>query len=58
MVQQIITLQDMEKYCDELFTGEEEAKKAAPILKGILANDRTFLSFSSIQYRSPSDSCP
>jgi hypothetical protein len=37
MVQQIITLRDMEKYADQLFTGEREAKKAAPILKGILA---------------------
>ncbi len=26
----------MEKYSDELFTGEEEARKAAPIVKGIL----------------------
>ena len=26
----------MEKYSDELFTGEREAKKATPILKGIL----------------------
>ena len=36
MVQQIITLRDMEKYADQLFTGEREAKKAAPILKAIL----------------------
>jgi hypothetical protein len=34
MVQQIIPLRDMEKYADQLFTGEREAKKAAPILKG------------------------
>jgi len=36
MVQQIITLRDMEKYADQLFTGAREAMKAAPILKGIL----------------------
>ena len=36
MVQQIITLRDMEKYADQLFTGEREARKAAPVLKGIL----------------------
>jgi hypothetical protein len=36
MVQQIITLRDMEKYADQIFTGEREARKAAPILKGIL----------------------
>jgi hypothetical protein len=36
MVQQIITLQDMEKYVDQLFTSEREANKAAPILKAIL----------------------
>ena len=36
MVRQITTLRDMEKYADQLFTGEREAKKTAPILKGIL----------------------
>ena len=36
MVQQIITPRDMEKYYAELFTGQEETKKAAPILKRIL----------------------
>ena len=36
MVQQIITLRDMEKYADQIFTGEREARKAATILKGIL----------------------
>ena len=35
MIQQIITLRDMEKYSDQLFTGKLEAKKAAPILKAI-----------------------
>ena len=36
IVQHIITLQDLEKCSDELFTGEEVAKKATPILKAIL----------------------
>jgi hypothetical protein len=35
IVQQIITLRDRKKP-DQIFTGEREAKKAAPILKGIL----------------------
>ena len=36
MVRQIITPRDMEKYYAELFTGQEETTKAAPILKRIL----------------------
>lgn len=36
MDQQVIQLEDMEKFANELFDGEEEAHKAAPILKAIL----------------------
>jgi len=36
MVQQVITIRHMEKYADQLFTDEREAKKATLIPKGIL----------------------
>lgn len=44
MIQQIITLRDMEKYSDQLFTGKLEAKKAAPILKAILDSQSSRIS--------------
>lgn len=36
MAQKVVKLKDMEKFAHELFDGEEEAHKAAPILKAIL----------------------